>query len=414
MNIGKRTHTIPASASGYAIAFMLLVGLITSGVLFISSTNKRLEINFAIQEHILLNNYVSIRHGANNSTPGEQLIVHSSGDSSMIYRKQWGAFRVVVAETFHSSRRVIKAALIGDQFDQSHPALYMPDQRQVLKLCGDTKIEGTVYLSERGVERGYIAGTNYKNDQLIYGEKRTSDRSLPRLSLEMTEQSLSKYIEGTSKIDFFTRDSSFSFSQPTTLVSQIEPLFIAQSISGNIILHSFDSIVVSSDARLQNVILISPKVRFEEGFKGSVQVIATEEIICEKNVHLNYPSALILNEKESSLSGKANGIYLKEGSRVLGGVLLYSQKPNFRKQIFLDVDHALIGGLVYNTGDTQLKGEIVGHLYTSNFDLQTGGGRYGNHLLDAKISSKKLPEGFVFPNWLMDEKIVKSVIVACF
>ena len=96
---------IPSSALGYAIAFMLLIGFVTSGVLFISSTNKRLEINYALREHMLLNNYLSIQHGARNQEAGGQLLVHSSGDSTMITRKNWGAYRVVVAETFHKRNR---------------------------------------------------------------------------------------------------------------------------------------------------------------------------------------------------------------------------------------------------------------------------------------------------------------------
>ena len=84
----NRSH-IPASALGYAIAFMLLVGLVTSGILFISSVNKRLEMNYTLDEHLLLNNYFSLQFGATSPHTGKQQLIHSSGDTTQITRKSW-------------------------------------------------------------------------------------------------------------------------------------------------------------------------------------------------------------------------------------------------------------------------------------------------------------------------------------
>lgn len=405
---------IPSSALGYAIAFMLLIGFVTSGILFIASTNKRLEINYALKEHMLLNNYLSIHHGARNHKTGNQVLVHSSGDTTQITRKNWGAYRVVVAETSHKGKMVNKSALIGYEVDATHPTLYFPDQRQPLKLCGDTKIEGIAYVPERGLERGYITGKSYKNDKLLYGKQRKSERSLPGLNADVISVGLADYLEGSMKIDAFNQDSTFSFSEDTRLVSQIEPLYLSQRIEGNVVLHSFDSIIVSANARLENVILIAPKVRFEEGFRGTVQVIASQQIQCDKNVFLKYPSALILKEERMNQSAMKNRILLKEGSKVIGGVLLFSLKPNFRKPIRLELRDALIGGLVYNQGESELKGKIVGHVYASKFVLRSGGGSYSNHLLDVTLTNKELPEGFIEPNWLKDEKTTKPVILSCF
>ncbi|MCH2224907.1 MAG: hypothetical protein MK066_09075 [Crocinitomicaceae bacterium] len=405
---------IPSSALGYAIAFMLLIGFVTSGVLFISSTNKRLEINYALREHMLLNNYLSIQHGARNQEAGGQLLVHSSGDSTMITRKNWGAYRVVVAETFHKRKQLKKSALIGDEIDATHPTLYFPDQRQPLKLCGKTKIEGVAYLPERGLERGYLTGKPYKNDKLLYGTKRKSERTLPSLKAGLRTSGIGDYLMNSVKIDFFQKDSSFSFSEDTRLVSQIEPLYLNNRIEGNIVLHSFDSIIVSTNAQLENVILIAPNVRFEKGFKGTVQVIAHKRIQCDKSVFLKYPSALILNENQRNQSSHKNGIFLREGAKVVGGVLLFSLQPDFRKPIRLELRDAVIGGLVYNQGETELKGKIIGHLYAAKFVLRSGGGNYSNHLLDAIITNKELPKGFIEPNWLKDEKTTKSVILSCF
>lgn len=408
------TSKIQSSALGYAIAFMLLVGMIASGVLFISSANKRLERHHNMKEHLLMDNYLGLLHGARTLSEGKQQIIHSSGDTTDITRKNWGMFRVIVSHTHHKVGSVTKSAIVGYETDESHPALYLPERKQTLKLCGETRLEGTVVLGERGLERGHLAGQSYKGDKLLYGKQKKAERSLPGIKTSLKNESIQKYRENTKKIDPIHQDTSFSFSEQTRLVSQIEPLFIQNNIYGNVILHSFDTIVVSAGITLENVILIAPNVRFENGFQGMVQVIAHERIVLGKDVKLRYPSALILNEDRKNDSNNEHGIYLQGKSSVLGGVLLFTQFPSPRKRLKLTIDQARIGGLVINLGETELKGEVIGHLYTNQFTLRAGGGRYSNHLLNAKISTADLPKEMVLPNWLRDEKVTKPKIISCF
>lgn len=405
---------VSSSALGYAISFMLLIGLVASGVLFISSANKRLERHHNMKENLLMNNYLALIHGARSQSSGQQQIVHASGDTSEITRRDWGAFRVIATETHHKIGSVKKSSIVGYQTDNSHPALYLPERKQTLKLSGETRIEGTAFLSARGAERGHISGRSYKGDKLIYGKQKLSERSLPGLKPSLKNENISKYREGCIKIDPILKDTSFSFSEQTRLVSQTDQLFIQNSIAGNVILHSFDTIVIMRTAQLENVILIAPNVRFEDGFTGSLQVIAHETIKLGKNVRLEYPSALILNEERKNETPNEHGIFLSEESQVLGGVLLFSQQPDFRKPLILEIDNSRIGGLVYNLGETELKGEIIGHIYTNQFTLRTGGGQYTNHLLNAKISSELLPKEMVVPNWLADAKVTKPKLIACF
>lgn len=405
---------LSSSALGYAISFMLLIGLVASGVLFISSANKRLERHHTMKEHLLMNNYFALVHGARSQTQGKQQIIHASGDTSEITRRDWGAFRVIVAETHHKVGAVHKSAIVGYETDDAHPALYLPERKQTLKLCGETRIEGTVFIGERGAERGHIAGQSYKGDKLIYGKQKQSERSLPGLKSSLKDENIEKYRENCIKIDPIMKDTSFSFSEETRLVTRTDQLFLQNSISGNIIVHSFDTIVVMSECKLENVILIAPNVRFEDGFSGSVQVIAHETIRLGKDVQLKYPSALILNEERKNETLDKHGIFLGENAQVLGGVLLFSQMPDSRKTLVLHIDNARIGGLVYNLGETELKGEIIGYLYTNQFSLKAGGGQYANHLLNAKISSELLPKEMIVPNWLKNSKVTKPKLIACF
>lgn len=406
---------IPASALGYAIAFLLLTALICCGVLFIASVNKRLEMNYTVKEHMLFDNYVSLIYGAKTKGQTKATIFHPAGDTSEIHVKSWGAFRVVTVNTKHGNRVVSRSALIGYEMETALPALYLPDNNQSLKLCGDTKIEGDAFLPERGLERSYIAGKNYENDKLLYGTQHKSELALPALNKMYADLSLESFLGNAKKTAFFSKDSTFAFDQETAIVSQIEPLYIANKIQGNIILHSFDSIYVAATARLENVILVSPYVRFEKGFTGTVQVIAHEKIVCEQNVKLLYPSVLVMNEISFHQNAGNASVEIQEGARITGGILLTSRNFNFRNPVHLNIaPKAIVGGLVYNQGETSLYGKIIGNIYTNGFRINAGGGVYTNQLLDAKILGTSLPAEFLYPDWLEKMEFKDAKIITCF
>ena len=406
-------HSIQSSALGYAISFLLLIGLITSGIVFISSVNKRVELNYELDEHLLFNNYFSLKYGAKLLETEDNMIVHPSGDTSKLSIKEWGAYRAIVAKTYHGNKKIEKSALFGFKTLSRYPALYLPDNRQVVKLCGKTIIEGDVYTSDRGFERGYIARKNFEGNKLFDGLKKSSEKTLPKLKTYVNSIGIETFRQNTSKIEELEKDTIFNFSEQTSLLSTTSPIQLKNKITGNVVIHSFDSILVASTSRLKNVILIAPVIHFERGFRGSVQAIASERIFCDEDVILNYPSSLILRVDEGSRSELEHKIYIGNNSKVIGGVLLTSKKRDFRNPVYLEIDQAIVGGLIYNEGTTELKGKVIGSIYTAEFGLRTGGGEYTNYLLDATLSMKQLPKNFVMPNWL-EEEIGEPILLTCF
>ncbi len=403
---------LTSSALGYAISFLLIIALICSGVLFISSANKRLEFHYALKEHLLFDNYVALKLGASYEEPTTKTIVHLAGDTSEITVKNWGLYRMVVARTYHKNSQQVSSVLVGVTVEDELPALYIPENNQVLRLAGDTKLEGIISVSERGVDRANLAGRSYVNDKLVYGSLKKSERYLPKLRKEYQNLRYEDFVSNTHKLEKIHLDSVYSFDTITSLYTSIEPIYIQNNIQGNVIIHSFDSIVVSSKAILTNVILIAPKIRFEKNGKSSLQVIASKSIVCEEGVRLTYPSTLVLNEQQSEIDGHNHQILLYEHSQVLGGILMVSQNSNFRKPMQLKVfPTALVSGLIYNAGESEMRGSVIGHFYTNALRLYSGGSDNSNHLLDCTISSTQLPTYFMLPNWLDGMKVGKQKII---
>jgi hypothetical protein len=292
------------------------------------------------------------------------------------------------------------------------PCLYLPGNSGGLKITGETKIEGKAFVPNGNVERAYIAGKNYPFDQLVFGSTEVAELGLPPLKKAWQNLLPADLAGKTSPQRYIAKDSLYSFHNVMTYFQQIEPIVILNAIRGNVIIHSFDSIFVSSQAQLTNVILIAPIVRFETGFTGSVQVVASERVICEKEVKLLYPSVIALNEQPLRNELTRRMVIIDEQAEVLGGILITSQQPDFRKLPFLELhEQSVVGGLIYNSGETEAKGTIIGSLFTFQLSVRAGGGAYGNHLVDAVISQKRLPDYFLLPGWLQSQEKVQSKLL---
>lgn len=404
---------IRAAALSYAIIFSLLVGLICSGVLFIAATQKKIEVLQTNKEHVLFDSYAAVRYGMYVLAPGDSAqYIHTNGDTSEIIHRQWGAFSLICSETHKFPLSKKRSALVGMVQMPQLPCFYLPGNSSGLKITGETHIEGTVYVPNAQVERAYIAGKNYPYSELVFGKIEKAETGLPPLKKQWSDLQASLFTGTTKSQPFMARDSSYSFHNPTTYFQQLAPIVISNAISGNVIIHSFDSIFVEAQSQLNNVILIAPVVRFETGFSGTVQVLAHERVVCEKDVRLLYPSVIALNELQQRNENNRRSILLEENAQVLGGILITTQAFDFRKLPFLELrEKSVVAGLIYNSGETEVRGAVIGSLYTAQLSVRAGGGMYGNHLVDAIISQKRLPGYFLLPGWLESQEKVKPKII---
>jgi hypothetical protein len=339
--------------------------------------------------------------------------VHPDGDTSDIKHIRWGAFSMICAKTYKFPLERKRSALVGLVQSPQLPCLYLPGNSGGLKITGETRLEGKVIVPNAQVERAYIAGKNYPFSELVFGTTEKAELGLPPLREEWSNLSPADLTKGLKPLPYTPRDSTYSFFQTTTYYQQLAPVVIGQSIRGNVIIHSFDSIYVEARAHLHNVILIAPIVRFQTGFHGTVQVLATERVVCEPKTQLLYPSVLALNELPERNELTRRAIIVSEEAQVLGGVLMTSQRIDFRKMPLLELrEKSVVGGLIYNMGESEPKGTIIGSLYTSQIMIRAGGGVYGNHLVDALISTKRLPEYFLLPGWLKEQEKVAPKLLA--
>lgn len=406
---------LKAGAMTYAIVLSIIVGAFCLSLVWISTAHRNTRSIFRNKERLLVNSLTATDFVLNSENHSDEKLLLLNNDTVYTTKSTWGVFNYATIKAFKRKDTLNRALFTGVKvIDETFPALYIINNDKSLKLSGNTILKGTIYVPKKGVERAFIQGKSFSNRDLYQGTEKKSEKQLPSLNYYISNLDFERIISEKEVVhlDVLPQDSVFSFQKATNLYEKSIPISIRERLMGNLIIASKDSIIVSNSASLDNVILVAPKVRFEAGFEGSVQVFAEKGVVLEENVILNYPSSIYLKDEDSDFRRNDTvKVEIKKDAHLLGGILMTSTSPDFRNLIKLDIeDDASVVGLIYNQGETQLRGKIIGSIYTTRFYLNTKSSSYTNHLLDAEINSRKLPDYFIYPNWLEGNELKEEII----
>ncbi|WP_299363496.1 hypothetical protein [Winogradskyella sp.] len=368
---------------------------------FIKETTKQSDhgVNYALRNAIRLNDTTTIN------------LNDEDYKTLKVYRSFWGVFGRVLSSASIKKNRFQKVALIGSkQPKNNRTVLYVQDNNKPLVLVGNTKIEGLAYLPRQGVKPGYIAGQSYYSSQLIYGPARVSSL-LPKLSSEVVNNiSQLEHINSTLSLHQFLNmqdgnQYSNSFLEPLQIVFSNSNIDLrAVELTGHILVQSKSKIVVHPSSNLKDVILLAPEIEILPNTVGNFQAIASKEVIVGEDVQLNYPSAIVVREKQDvqqsgsaiSLIEEEYKITINENTVVKGLVLFLGQENpnNYKPQILLK-EGATVYGELYNTENTELQGSVYGTVYTNDFIANQSGSIYQNHIYNGTITINELPQQYV-------------------
>lgn len=416
---------IKAGSLFYAIVISIIIAIVSSSFILFAYTCRIEFDNQEIQERLNLN----VQSGLNllMSTQSvvqlnESKIIDLYGnneDSVFLAKKLWGAFEVVLSAAFFHQQKQERVAQIGFPRDTTDLySIYLLDEGKPLALCGKTKITGPVYLPKSGVQRAYIEGESYNDSKFIYGDTKISKNVLPEFN-----QELLKYIKQllkekkSSDTDSillinrpFSGDSIFNSFKNSTLVLKYPGLINIQNAtySGNIIIISDTVIKVYPDAVLKDVILVAPKICFEDKFKGQLQAYASDSIIVKDEVSFAYPSVLGIS---SDASDRKCAVLLGENDTLIGNIFTHQMQIDVYKRTGIRMGKkSLVVGQLYSNGYVEVQGNIYGSVMCSSFLLQTPSSVYENHLLNVEIDQHGLPNYFTGINLIKElpyKRIVK-------
>lgn len=411
---------LKSGALQFTVFVAVLIALLLSGLMLYAYTFMYMkeQSKGAIDNIQLSNtgiNYILHQQETNTDTLIVDLI-KKENQIIKVYVSQWGIFEKVFALTQFRKKKFIKTAVIGSLVNSEKSAtLFLQETQNPLAVVGNTTIKGIAYLPSQGVKTGYIAGNSYYGSQLIYGDIKKSEASLPKLSnstidgikfylTEYTPKSQEDYIniETNQKIvNSFKIQTKGGYLKESIILDNRE-------LTGNIIIKSDTLISVKRTAILKDIILIAPIIEIEDGVAGNFQAIASIRITVGKECNLMYPSALVLFQDNKSnpnlVSGniRDNQIFINSGTSVKGSVCYIQTKKesDFQTQIVLE-EKARIKGQVYCSGNFELKGIVSGSVYTKQFMANQSGSIFVNHIYNGTIENENIPTvfgGIMFEN----------------
>ncbi len=404
---------LQAGALQLTLFIVIVIALLLASFLILVHTHKRFNVqtDFVIETINNANN--GINYSLNNTIKLNDTTLINLEDvdykTLKVYRDFWGLFEKVTSTSTIKNKTIHKIALVGGmQPKVNQTVLYVEDNNKPLVLVGDTRIEGVAYLPKRGVKTGNISGHSYYGSQLIYGQSKTADK-LPTLSNEtnqhikiinnqilasQNDQQRIKLQPGRTYSNSFLKPLQHVFNSSSITLNNIK-------LVGHIIIQSKTKIVVDPSAMLKDVVLIAPKIEIKNNVKGTFQCFATKLINVGKNCNLNYPSALVLNEKETVLQQpqtkeQQNIINIDENSTIKGVLVYHGQQKsnNYKPQVILENKSEVVGE-IYCNQNLELKGSVFGSVFTSNFIANQSGSIYQNHIYNATISVNELPQEYV-------------------
>jgi len=404
---------LPARALFYAVLGALLVALMC-GVMLLSS----------YQQHLLFGYYTKQKRLLHNCQSGVNLILGSDAtqipkttldlfqqkkDSVVVEQKPWGVLDVAFVKSWagYSFQRdsVCRSFFIGR--NPVKFALQLSEGTSPLSVCGNTKIVGDVYLPQEGVESGFINGRPFQGQQLIDGKVNTV-KFIEKEFLKSRFDKLANFnqIEGGGVMEI---DSLIhSFGQETKILKASKWNTAGMYLKGNILLIANNEIRVSRSSYLEDVLLIASEITIESGFIGTIQAFATESLITENDVLLDYPSLLGLLPQKHGVESSPQ-LRLGRSSELTGAIVVPSFSYQKYKPLTTIETDAIVNGQVWVNGQLQHKGIVKGMISCDEFFLQTTAAVYENYLLDAVIDRSQLSPYYLSP-FILGEAGSKQVL----
>ncbi|RED45654.1 hypothetical protein [Seonamhaeicola aphaedonensis] len=403
-NKNKEKIYINGGALTNAIFICLIVSVFMGVLVLISHYQNYINDELHYYEEAISRNTSAFNYFLGNSekTPYNKIEPFDVFDDSILSyleKKHWGFYDILISRTPCNKDTISKIALVGQKnTSKNNLALYLTDYDKPLKLSGNTKILGQIYVPNGKVDQAYINGANGNNVKQI-GIKKKSEDKFPKLEKEPvfdysnSKTTLFKHLDtNTTIINKFDQETKVIDVNGTLDIKDI-------SLKGNIVLISKDSLQIDHTAKLEDVLVVAPKVGVSSGFKGNLQILASERVNLEEDVLLYYPSSIYLN----SIDERPVTININKNSKVIGGIVINGKtKLGVANRTLTLYENALVVGTVYCNGSSQIKGTVIGSIYTNGIHLKTKSSNYENIILNATINRDSLPENFVGP-YLFDK-----------
>jgi hypothetical protein len=396
---------IPASSLMITVVLSLVIGLICAAFIRLAYVQALERTDADMEDKLSRNLESAIDIVMEDDPPAGQPLQKSldlfgqGSDSTYIREEKWGVYDAAYIRVVAGRRMKQKGLFVGSLLpDTLDGCLYLAEHREVLSVVGNTLLTGNAYLPKAGVRPAYVNQRGYAYTTLVNGNIERSAGRLPAIDSQLLRHYIDLQAEDTAmkRSDPVPDTAMQSFGDTIQLIRAHGVAELSgTSLSGHILVVSDSLILVDGNARLDNIVLTAPVIRFRSGFSGRVQAIVSDSIIAESGCQFGYPSSIALyKKKESSFQPR---LILGENCLLNGAVVAFCDSAD-KYQVYTEIDAGTqIRGILYANGYLVFKGTVKGLTLTDYFLYKGSSIVFDNFLVDAELNRSKLDTSFAGP-----------------
>jgi len=313
-------------------------------------------------------------------------------DSIRIKKLQWGGYTIVVAETKNRHQNLSRAGMYGTHLN-ADTALLISDNGRPVGISGKVEFKSNVYFPKSGIKPAYIEGQSYIASSSNAGFLKSAPALAPQLNEKVKNSIiyLQKNIDpvNDSIVVALANSESVPFHKKTRVCEMAGSRLSNIHLKNNIKIICNGNLVIDSTCKFENILIICHKVKFSEGFKGSVHVIARDSIITAPKCQFQFPSSFVLSSTDDSPALKC--ILFEDDNKFSGGLVAFTDNPSGSQgKVFVKLNSkSEFTGLIYSSDYIHVEGKINGTIIANSLLLKTPSAVYENHLLGCEIDPKK-------------------------
>lgn len=329
-----------------------------------------------------------------------------------IKKSPWGVYNTISVKGCYKGLLKSKTVLTSQIVSRKElPVLIVKNARNVVSITGKTDIIGNIFTPKGYLERAYIENKTYINKKISNGKVFKSSSYKPNFDAKLFENrfnNLYKNSNNESTISRFPNSDSLNVSfydETETIYSNKEIILNNIAITGNIIIKSDSLVVIRNSCKIQNAIILAPIITVESGFKGSVQLIASDSIVLDKNVELTFPSSIVLYQSKI----RTPSITLNNNCKVYGSIYAYMPNNSNSNSLIIVNPNTEIIGSIYSNSIVDFRGIMNGVLICNKVVASTKSSFYEDVIIDAKFYNSVLPN-FIITAFTVDNKDNEQIL----
>ncbi len=400
-NLNKK---VKGGALFIAILISIIVGILLCMFILLANYNQRSVTNLTQSSQLYYNLKSAFEIAQSDYFTDEsnnKWIKNSTNDDSIKIKKtQWGAYILINAQTKNRHHALYQAGLYGT-YMTADSGLVVSDNSRPIGLSGNIVFKANCYLPKSGIKPAYIEGQSYIGSAQNSGFIKSSPVSISEINesvLKKIKEQKNVSVYTDSSVTNLVTNTNHSFNKKTMLWQTPSVKLSNLNLKNNVKIICSGTIEVDNTCFFDNILIVCSKIKFKQGFKGCVHVLASDSIITEKKCEFQYPSSFTLLADDNNQTN-LRSIILEEDCIFFGGIIAINNSASLNgAKVFVKLNaKSEVNGFVYSNNYAHIEGKLNATVITNALLLKTPSAVYENHILGCEIDPKKYAPTLAIP-----------------